>query len=212
MKEETPRLDYVLEKACEFLLSSSFDSLPINPFTIIKNNGWGLTTYRKLASELSTKDKIYTLTDIVKASQSKDGFTVFKNGSYCIAYNDAIETKNRINFTLCHEIGHIVLLHFENESGNNEFTKSHYLALEAEANYFASNLLAPKTIIELCKIKTPKLLSAATGLSLEAATKRLDSIKSETINNDKNYSELIKDKFKTYIEITKRRNKTLITL
>lgn len=212
MTVESPRFDYCVEKACELLLSSSISTLPINPYKLISDNHWGLTTYSKLASDLSTEEKTYSVFDLVQACGSSDGFTVFSNNNYCIAYNDTVKTKNRINFTLCHEIGHIVLSHFKSYSysENCNLDEKRYKILETEANYFASNLLAPKVIIELCDIKSPQILKAATGLSVAASKTHLKLLKEQRFIN--NYDKQLCEKFKTYIEISQRRNATLISI
>lgn len=74
-------------------------------------------------------------------SISKDGFTYYKNNEFYIFFNnDKIE--ERINFTIAHEVGHIVLGHHFVENtqvlmyGQNTF-------LEKQANTFAQNILMP---------------------------------------------------------------------
>ena len=43
-----PRQDYVYAQACGFIAVQGLCNLPINPFELIKRNGWGLVTYRCL--------------------------------------------------------------------------------------------------------------------------------------------------------------------
>ena len=65
--------------------------------------------------------------------QSNDGFSLYhkKEKLWSIYYNEDIEPKERIKFTIAHEIGHI-LLKTENEQ---------------LANFFAGYLLAPVPLI-----------------------------------------------------------------
>ena len=43
---------------------------------------------------------------------SEDGFSGYENGEYRIAYNDdPVKPYGRVNFTLLHELGHVVLGH-----------------------------------------------------------------------------------------------------
>ncbi|MDP3148585.1 MAG: ImmA/IrrE family metallo-endopeptidase [Ignavibacteria bacterium] len=78
----------------------------------------------------------------------------------------ANENKHREKFTIAHEIGHHILNHMQFMNGEyyaeNDFENNNFDVIELEdikriewqANYFASNLLLPKTSIihELCKI------------------------------------------------------------
>lgn len=205
MTAEDPRFDLVYEKACDFLLSSSANSLPINPKKIIKQNHWGLVTYRELAEKLKVSVK-----DIAAACQSKDGFTVKNGGNYCIAYNEAVEVNSRIAFTLMHEAGHIVLSHFDLKNEDEKLKL--YETYEKEADYFAVNVLTPKAVVLGCGINTPEKLCAACCISKAAAKNRICEFRKSGLlpidlkNNDFlpiDYE--IAEKFSSYIEISKRR-------
>ncbi|MCQ2482260.1 MAG: ImmA/IrrE family metallo-endopeptidase [Clostridia bacterium] len=75
--------------------------------------------------------------DIIRAvAASEDGFCGQINGHYVVFYNDSV-SEVRIRFTLMHELGHIVLGH--DKQGRRE---------EAEANYFASQMLVPDSALE----------------------------------------------------------------
>lgn len=65
--------------------------------------------------------------------QSNDGLSLYQEErkKYCIYYNDAIESEDRIKFTIAHELGHIFLQTSD----------------ERLANFFAGYLLAPVILI-----------------------------------------------------------------
>lgn len=154
-------------KSCEFLVDSQIESLPVNPFDIIRANRWGLVTYQELADLLGTSQE-----EIIQASASCDGFTIFNGRNYCIAYNSRVRQYSRIAFTLLHEAAHIVLGHFaECDSFHNNL--AFYRQFESEANFFASNVMAPYVVMRECGLLTPQLLHCACGLSHEAAERRL---------------------------------------
>ena len=70
---------------------------------------------------------------------SKEGVSCFDSSrgrKYIIYFNDQIKCKQRIRFTIMHEIGHIVLEH----GASSEQT-------ESEADFFARNALAPMPIM-----------------------------------------------------------------
>ncbi len=158
--------------SCEFLEKYNISQFPINPFTIIDNEKWGLITYSELAAEYNC-----TINDAIISLKSKDGFTIFDDENYTIAYNDT-QPKKRILFTLFHEIGHIYLNHlidFENTTlYRGSLTKSENKVLENEANTFARNVLVPSTFVNLITDKSKKNLSRYFGISYPAAETRLE--------------------------------------
>ena len=74
--------------------------------------------------------------------------------SWGIAYNTAIKSSGRINFTLAHEFGHYLLHRASLENGIKCTRRdmfrwdSEYGQREAEANEFASYLLMPRNLFE----------------------------------------------------------------
>ena len=78
---------------------------------------------------------------------SDDGVAVFDGRSkYFVFYNDK-KMKQRIRFTIAHEIGHIFLDHHQEYGisflGREGVSQELYKRLEKEANCFARNLLCP---------------------------------------------------------------------
>lgn len=114
---------------------------PINLFELIKKFNWGLITYEEMA-----KNNNCTIDDICECLGT-DGYSIYNGNNYTIAYNNTKKTKGRINFTLAHEIGHIILKHHKDfevtEVLKNNFTKEEYKILENEASCFARNILSP---------------------------------------------------------------------
>jgi Zn-dependent peptidase ImmA (M78 family) len=192
------RYDFAYEKACEFLLSSGICTLPLNPIEAIKQKHWGLVTYSELCFILRDGAKPE---DIIKICRSKDGFTVSNGANFCIAYNDKIKIKSRIAFTLMHEAGHIMCGHFNGEG--LMLVADEYKRLETEANYFASNVLAPAAVIHACGLQNAGLIQAACGISSRAAQARLDELanwKPRSIDKE------IVRAFNSYIHVISRRN------
>jgi Zn-dependent peptidase ImmA (M78 family)/RNA polymerase subunit RPABC4/transcription elongation factor Spt4 len=136
--------------ANEFLIAENIRSFPIDPIAIIKAHGWRLKLYSRVTAKAGLK--ISNLVELAEHIGSKDAVvTLDKKNKYLICYNDLIFPMERIIFSLAHEIGHIVLRHLEDfdcstlERGVQDWE---YDVLEAEANTFASNLLAPVFILD----------------------------------------------------------------
>ena len=83
----------------------------------------------------------------------KDGATIENEGKFLIVYNRNATPKDRIRFTLAHELGHIFHRHHR-ELGVTTLQrlwveKSLYDVMEDEANCFARNLLCPAISVQL---------------------------------------------------------------
>ncbi|WDL96897.1 ImmA/IrrE family metallo-endopeptidase [Alicyclobacillus sp. ALC3] len=149
-------------------------AFPIDAASIIKRNGWGLKPYSEYA-----KSRHVDVNTVARELPSEDGFTVRKSGKYTIAYNDGVRTRERIRWTLLHEIGHIYLGHFKefdetllNRGGLDDRAMR---VLENEADVFARNVLAPAPIVrELSRnVNTAYLLRTVFDLSGQATRMRI---------------------------------------
>lgn len=89
---------------------------------------------------------------------SKDGFFIEEDGKEYIYYNDIDRYYERQNWTILHEIGHIVLDH----TGHSEHE-------EDEANFFAKYAIAPPVLVHKIGAKCPQDIYEAFDISFEAA-------------------------------------------
>lgn len=89
--------------------------------------------------------------------ESEDGFTAKKDGVWYIFYNDD-KNYGRINNTLIHESGHIILDHTEESE-----------LAEAEAKFFAKYAIAPPVLIHELKLENAYEVYNRFDISLEAA-------------------------------------------
>lgn len=167
------RYDYVNRKASEFLAQYEINSFPIDPMLIIKQEQWGIQKYSDLMIAFNC-----SVEQVCKCLRSLDGYTMYDENNYTIAYNDVGKTVERIRFTQMHEIGHIYLNHlvdFEKTCiQRGGLTKAEDQVLENEANAFARNVLAPAPIVEKLQHKNNSALTQYYGLSNGAAKTRLD--------------------------------------
>ena len=90
--------------------------------------------------------------------KSEDGFSVEKNiGEWYIYYNDK-KDYGRINNTIMHEIGHIVLDHSEDSE-----------LAEKEVKFFAKYALVPPVLVHKLKLDNPMDIADTFDVSFEAA-------------------------------------------
>lgn len=145
-------IDYKTLKnnAYDFLNIYSNGRLPIDLIHIINQlDNLHLMKYTTFA-----KIRHLKLENVYELLQSDDGALWYQTNTdtYILLYNDTIKSKERIRFTIAHELGHYVLKH--NELTNKTILSRYNLAdkeydrFEMEANFFAKHLLVPFPILE----------------------------------------------------------------
>ena len=117
---------------------------------------------------------------ITKYCESNDGCTFYdrSNNRFLVLYNSSIKIPGRIRWTQAHELGHIVCEHFEilKSCASSECSdcNSLYRDLEDEADYFASNFLAPFPMFKIKGVRSPEDIQFYFGLSHEASKYRYE--------------------------------------
>lgn len=118
-----------------------------------------------------------------------------------IIYNDEIESKQRVRFSLGHEGGHIKLNHDQNN-------KNLYSKYEIEANFFAAQILMPEQVINEL-LKRGKHVDANNlmrwfNVSKQAADKRIEMLKkidySRRTLDEKENDKLLLSKYKNFVD------------
>ena len=157
--ELSPKYDFnyfaVRNNAWEFLIKNDIQKYPLNLQEIADKNNWLIWNYKYYC-------KIKNINEVSLIKKYPDGFTSEdKKGNFLICYNEN-NNKQRNRFTICHEIGHIVLRHlYKNDK------------LEKEANMFSARILMPMLLIKELNINSPEELAKLCDVSIESATYRL---------------------------------------
>lgn len=123
-------------------------SFPLSCEELLAHYGYKLRTY----SELKRKNlELYDMCITFSEDAFRDGHNML------VVFNEN-RPSGRIRFSLMHELGHHILNHTQS-------TPVH----EAEANFFASNLLAPRMAINYANCKNSRDVSNLFGLTFEAS-------------------------------------------
>ena len=164
---------YSISKAVrQFIIQNKIKSLPIDLMKVIHKNRWKSVKYSKSMD-------IITLID-PNLCVDNWGFTIEMQGKFIIFYDDLISEGSQ-NFTLAHEIGHIVLKHYLQEVP---------ASMEKEANMFAARLLMPMCVLHECKVETPEDIQNLCSVSNTAARYRFERL------------QIVKQRNKFYIDKT----------
>lgn len=172
----------VRNAAWQILLDLKIESLPVNPAAIFLQLGIPIGSY----IENQNLIKHYHLEQVTKNSS---GLTLHTESKLIVLFNST-ESKERIRFTLAHELGHIVCGHVykgsvtlrNKEPGNNDNK------IEREANMFAARLLAPSCVLHECHLFDTESISRVCGISIQSAAFRLQRLK------------LLEDRNQTFLE------------
>lgn len=176
---DKPRYKTITRKVYQLLAEFEISEFPVDPFKIIDEMdncyivGW---------DELRKK---FNISDPCNLKQrGLDAETTIKRGTsdFLVVYDDTVTYLPRVRFTLAHEIGHIILGHlteFEDTSIQNGLSATSKKVLETEADAFAAELLAPRTILRRYPgmKHDPEWLKTICFLSGKAAKIRADELK-----------------------------------
>jgi Zn-dependent peptidase ImmA (M78 family) len=141
-------LDYNYDRIKAYVLTMNLDEndLPINPLDLVHEN--------------------YNIELFYDDLEGEEGYTLFNSAKnkYRI-YIDNSFYHGRCNFTIAHEIGHIVLGHF---NCNNFISSVMHSELDKHANAFASALLMPEHILQKFEFLTEDYIARTFGVSKNA--------------------------------------------
>lgn len=176
-----PDYDKLEKLAYDFLVTYSDGQLPVNLVHIIQQlDDIHLMKYTTFAEKYNL-----SLGEVTVLLQSDDGALWYQEASktYLLLYNDTVSQKERIRFTIAHELGHYVLKHNELTEktivSRYVLAESEYAFFEQEANFFAKHLLVPFPVL----MKYSRLLD---GVNLEFIRERFQvsySVAEFVINN-----------------------------
>lgn len=120
------RYEEIKYEVAKMFIKCNIKKIPINGFEITNKLAIKVIPYSAYNDEKKA----------LLIEEDEDGFYIKKNGEYFIYYNDD-KVFGRINFTILHEIGHIILDHTQ-----------HSQLAEAEANFFAKYAIAPPILVD----------------------------------------------------------------
>lgn len=139
--------------------------------------------------------KHYNITVVGTDLKKLDGFTLKKDENYLLAYDNVNFHEHRIRFSIAHEIGHILLGHFNSSCVDDDYYRR---IKDKEANVFAGTLLMPSKILYLKNAKNKFEIAdelSVSPLSLEYRVNNLNKIaENYTISICKNCDSLIYQK------------------
>lgn len=178
----------------EVLIKHNISSLPVDIEKILNEQDI------KLLSYIESKELLQHLN--LNNYTESDGFGINNGNVKIIFFNSEIKPKERIRFTIAHELGHILLHGKTSPINDGNMHKEN--TIEFEANIFASRLLAPACILHEIKCFNANDIADLCGLSKSAAMFRANRLKQLEERNKFYLSPLerkVKEQFKDFINV-----------
>lgn len=171
------RKERSIRLARKLIIDSGINWLPVNPFELYEMHGWILLSWGEARELLNDDDPLR-----LKKSRAEARTSIIRGSNdYITVYDETIEPFQRIRWTIAHEIGHIVLGHLHdfdktaiNRGGLNS---SEYEVLEKEADFFASELLAPMGVLKSVGAINSNDIQLVCNISKRASLNRERDIK-----------------------------------
>ena len=126
------RRDEIKEAVVDIIIRCRVESLPVDVFALMDKLGILYTTFS------------FAEFHGVWVEGTTDGYTIARNiegnPKYIIVFNENERSRQRVRWTIAHELGHIILGHINKCCAVGD--------KEAEANYFARELLSPLSALD----------------------------------------------------------------
>ena len=157
--------------ACAVLADCGISALPVDPFALASRAGIMLVPLSQVENY-----PLWVPYDIAD-SLRMTGAVTLSYPAFCIVYRDTGVEPDRLRFALFHELGHIFMNHFRDYPELMGAARGGDSALEAEADAFALNLMAPVPLVDVIRYNRPRQAKASLfGLSRSAWMRRLDTM------------------------------------
>ena len=158
-----------VHEGAAFLTAHQVRMLPVDPIALAAGCGWRVKPYTKMADKLQL-----SLGEVIETYGTQDAFTVYRQRPV-IFYNDTVRSRERMTFSLCHEIGHIVLGHFSQNDAET-LTDEARKTLDREAHAFACSMMAPAPIVKAAVSSIHGMPRKLFGMSQSAWEVRLATL------------------------------------
>ena len=165
------RPDRAVRYACAVLADSQIGRLPVDPFRLAADVGITLVPLSAI------RDNPNWIPYNLPAALQMTRAVTLSYPTFCIVYRDEDSSQDQLRHVLCHELGHLFMNHYRDFPDRMEPGMPTDNALEAEADSFARNLLAPVPVVDVIRYNRPRQSRANVfGLPRNLWVSRLDAL------------------------------------
>jgi|GEM_PF-2722150 len=189
---EVERRSEAVRLACGMLLANDVRVLPADPAEMI----------RQMGMTLMTTDEAAALPGGLPAGYRKgmnEALVLRLSGRYVIVYDSHVRNRDRVRFSVMHEIGHVLMRHFESRNADDP-DEDEWRVMEDEANTFARNALCPPPVLDMVRGCPEDPRWPALFCMSESAWKvRLDTAERDRECLDRAMADRIRIQFREYM-------------
>ena len=186
--------DRAVRYACAVLADFRIGRLPVDPFQLAADAGIPLIPLSAVSGNTG-----WIPFNLPYALRMTRAVTLI-HPAFCIAYRDEGSTPDQLRHIICHELGHLFMNHYRDFPAYTEPGHPTDPALEAEADSFARNLLAPVPVVDVIRYNRPLQARASLfGLSRSAWLRRLDAIDYDRNSVDEDMANTLLYLFRDYL-------------
>ena len=188
------RPDRAVRYACAVLADSGIGRLPVDPFRLAADVGITLVPLSAI------RDNPNWIPYNLPAALQMTRAVTLSYPTFCIVYRDEDSSPDQLRHVLCHELGHLFMNHYRDYPERMEPGMQADNALEAEADSFARNLLAPVPVVDVIRFNRPRQARASLfGLDRPAWIHRLEAIDRDRASVDEDMANTVLFLFRDYL-------------
>ena len=166
-----PRIDRAVRYACSVCADLQIGRLPVDPLDLGRRAGIAMIPYSAVLANPGWFPE-----DLPGRMQMNAVLTLVYP-TFGIVYRDDFDGPDRLRFPLCHELGHLFMNHYRDYPEQMEPGRIPDGGLEAEADAFARNLLAPVPVVDVIRYNRPRQARGNVfGLPRNTWVSRLDTL------------------------------------
>ena len=166
-----PRIDRAVRYACSVCADLGIDRLPVDPYDLGQRAGITMVPFSAVLANGGW------FSEDLPARVQMNSVLTLTYPAFCIVFRDDFADPDRLRFPLCHELGHLFMNHYRDFPDRMIPGSPPDSGLEAEADAFARNLLAPVPVVDVIRYNRPRQAKAPVfGLTRGAWVARLDAL------------------------------------
>lgn len=186
--------DRAVRYACAVLSDYRITRLPVDPFALAADAGIPMVPLSAIRDNPNWIP--YNLPFVLRMTRA----VTVTYPTFSIVYRDEDSTPDQLRHVLCHELGHLCMNHYRDYPAYMAQGGRPDPVLEAEADSFARNLLAPVPIVDVIRYNRPLQARASLfGLSKSAWIHRLNTLDQDRNSVDEDMANALLFLFTNYL-------------
>ena len=189
-----PRIGRAVRYACSVCTDIQVSRLPVDPLSLGQSAGITMVPYSAVLANPGW------FPDDLPGRMQMHAVLTLTYPTFCIIYRDDLADPDRLRFPLCHELGHLFMNHYRDYAEQMEPGRVPNSSLEAEADAFARNLLAPVPIVDVIRFNRPRQARGSVfGLPRATWIARLDTLAGDRAYVDEDMANMLIWLFHDYL-------------